>query len=151
MRPNFRPFRIHVAIESFPKLVGRGLIVILEEKYLADAVMCERAVAIHLERLLEFLQGPAKVAHFDELLAAFNRDGHAGSRSPAQDIGAGIDSYRFRLAKSVHGEFRGCTNYIDALSLRIAFGLDLQIHGHVERVQILRDLAHHAEAFLGAE
>src|SRR2546427_2965125 len=36
-------------------------------------------------------------------------------------------------------------------SLRIPFGLDLQIHRHAERVQVLRDLAHGAESLLRAE
>ncbi len=30
--------------------------------------------------------------------------------------------------------------------LGIAFGLDLQVHRHAEGVEVLRDLAHHAEA-----
>src|SRR5206468_5693258 len=42
--PHFGPLRIEIAVERFAKFIRRRLIIILEEEYFADAIVCERAV-----------------------------------------------------------------------------------------------------------
>ena len=83
------------------KLVGRGLEIILEKEYLADAIVSQRALAIHLDGLLIFLQRVAQLADRHELLAAFDGHFHAHVRAPAQHAAARIDGHGFRLAERV--------------------------------------------------
>src|SRR5262249_20162699 len=55
------------------------------------------------------------------------------------------------LAERVYRKFGRCPHDLDALFFRIAFRFDLHQDGHAERVEVLRNLAHHTETLLGPE
>src|SRR5579883_3601077 len=73
MRPHLRPRGGPVAVYRLAVLVGRGLIIVLQEENLSDAIVCQGTGAVHFNGLLIFLQGVSQLADRDKLLAAFDR------------------------------------------------------------------------------
>ena len=55
MAPDLGPLWLTIAVESFTIGVRGGLIVLLQEENLGDAVMSQRAVVVGIKSLLVFL------------------------------------------------------------------------------------------------
>src|SRR5947209_7078916 len=57
----------------------------------------------------------------------------------------GIDRDAAWTTESLNSEWRIRTHDLDALAFRPAVGIDAQVDRHAEQVEVLRDLAGHAE------
>src|ERR1700674_401969 len=57
VRPDLRPLRIQIAVESLAEFVGGGLVVVLELVDFGNAVVRQGTGAVRGQRLLIFLQG----------------------------------------------------------------------------------------------
>src|ERR1039457_1882805 len=119
--------------------------------HFGHAVIGQRTCVVGFECLFVLLNGFAEFAQLRILFAApdGNRDAHLVAI--AQYAIIGIDVHALGLAEGIHGEFRGGTDHFHALLLGIAFGLDFEVHGHAEGVQVLGDFSHHAKALGGAQ
>src|SRR5450432_454363 len=69
MAPDFGPARVLVAVERFTVFVSRGLVILLKVEHFGNAVVRQRAVVIHFQRLVEFGERFRQAAFRGQLLA----------------------------------------------------------------------------------
>ena len=104
--PDFRPLRVEVAVQRLAEIVGGGLIVVLQHEDLGDPIVRQRTRAVHVERLLKFLQRLGELADLDKLLAAADRDRDAHRMAEAQHPVVRIERDLLRFAERLDDELR---------------------------------------------
>ena len=149
--PDLGPLGVAVAAERIAEAVGGGLVVVLLEEDFADAIGGERAVLVGVEGLLVFDEGTGEVSLADELLAAKDGyfDGQVGGGF--KDPGLGVDRDAAGASEGFDGVAGIRAGDVDAADLGFALGLDAELDGHAEEVEVLRDGADGAEALVVAE
>ena len=71
--PDLGPARLPVPVQRFAVSVGRRLIILLQEKYLGDAVVGQRAVLVDFESFVELEESSGQVALLGQALSAHDR------------------------------------------------------------------------------
>src|SRR3954471_15167258 len=95
------------------------------------------------------MQRVLEVALLDVILPALDSDAHLELGRILQNVVVGIDGDAARLAEGLDDVRRVGALYLDALEFSLAVGVNLQLNGHGEQVEVLRDLSGDAEAFAG--
>src|SRR6266853_5813117 len=148
--PDLSPAGFGVTVEGFAKFVRGRLVVALQKEDVSNAVVGQRAVAIYRQRFVEFGKRLREIALRRQLLAAADGHAHAQIRRVLEHPVVRIEHQAARLAESLNGKGRIRAYHFNALHLSLAVGIDLQLQGHTEQVQVLRDFADHAESFFHA-
>ncbi len=123
---------------------------LLEEDF-ADAVGSERAVLVGVESFLVFNQRAGEVALAHKLLTTKDGDFHGEVWSGLEHPGLGVDGDAARAAEGLDRVAGVSAGDVDAADFGFAFGLNAELDGHAEEVEILRDGADGAEALVVAE
>src|SRR5215472_5489233 len=143
--PYLNPLRVEIAAERRAERVCRRLIILLVEVGLAGPEMRQRIRGLDIECVLIFLNGLVVPPERGQRLST--RDGRADSkfRARLQEIIIGIDGNAawFRTTEGLQLKLGRRAGHKDFLDFRIALGIDLDVHRHAKRVELLMELADH--------
>ncbi len=149
--PDLGPAGVSVAAEGVAEGVGGGLIVALHEEDFADAIGGEGAGFVGVEGLLVFGEGGGEIALGDLLLATEDGDANGEVGGALEQPIVGIDLDTAGAAEGFDGVLGVRAGDVDAADFGFAVGLDAELDGHAEEVEILGDGADGAEALVVAE
>ena len=145
------PLLYLVAAQCIAVGVNAGLVVVLAEQDLANAVAGERALGVCVESLLVFSESASQVAFGDQLLALEDGDAHLQVRCGLEHHIVGVNADATGAAKGIHDVLRISADDFDLLVFGLAVGFNAQVDGHAEEVEVLLNLADGPEALVVAE
>src|SRR5580693_10307843 len=148
MAPNLGPPRIAVAVKRVAVSIGGGLVILLQEEDLGNAVMRQRTVLIDFEGLVEFRERGGEIALLHQGLSPLNVRAQLNVRGVSQHAIVRINRNPARFAESFYRERRIRSHHLNAFFLRLAVRVNFQLHRHPEEIEILRNLSHHAKALV---
>src|SRR3954453_3959897 len=120
----------------------------LQEENFRNAVVRKRTVLVDVERLVELGECARQITLLHECLTTQNTRTQTYIGRILQQAIVGIDADPSWTAKSVERKSRVGSRDVDALSLRLSVGIDLQLHRHAEQIKILVYLPNHPKALV---
>src|SRR6202162_3891412 len=145
MAPYFGPARLSVAVDGSAVGVGRRLVISLQEENFCDAVVSQRTVLVEIEGLVEFGERAGEIALLLQRHPAKNRRTQLHVGRVGEDVMVGIDGDAPRASEGFDSEGRTGADYFEVLVFGFAVGVNTQVGGHAETVEILRNLTRNAE------
>ena len=113
--------------------------------------MGQRTVFVLIERLVELGERAGEVALLLQRQAAKNGGAQLHVGRIGEHVMVGIDGDAPRPPEGFHGERRVGAHHLEFLVFGFAVGVDAQVDGHAEQVEVLGNLSGHAEAFIVAQ
>src|SRR6185503_13013495 len=101
--------------------------------------------------VLVLLEGPGQVSLSDKLLALEDVDADGHVWRGLEDPVVGVDDDAARASEGIDDVLGVGSDDVDSAVFGLAVGLNAQLDGHVEEVEVLLDFADGAEAFVAAE
>src|SRR5580658_6816482 len=149
--PDFGPARLAVAVERGAVRIGGGLVVALEKEDFGHAVVRQRTVLVEIESFVELGERGGEVSLLLQSLPAQDGSVELDVGRVGEHVVVWVNRNAARSPEGFHGERRVGAHDFDALVFCFAVGIDAEIDGHAEKIEILINFSGHAEALVGSQ